>query len=186
MRSRYYAHLSLPLNITLRHLATFRCNLAKLSHVSRSVHDVPKKLKQFLLDRDIVIGHCEAFYTPPGAELPIHIDRSEFSELCKLNFSYGAPKSKMHWWRFTGDTVPPALTTGIGTPYVNFDKQHCELVDSTTIGTTLVNAGQPHSIENNTSGFRFTFSCVLHDMKTGTQLTLNEAADRLHESEICA
>lgn len=186
MRSRYYAHLSLPLNITLRHLATFRCDLTRLAHVSRSAQDVPKKLKHFLLDRGIALGHCEAFYTPPNSQLSIHIDRDRFSELCKLNFSYGAPESKMHWWKFTGSIVPPVLTTGIGTQYIKFDKKNCELADTTSIGTTLVNAGQPHSIENNTAGLRFTFSCVLHDSKTRAQLTLNEAADRLHENEICA
>lgn len=181
--SRFYTHLRLPFETNMRHLATFKTDLRALGHTIRDASRLDTRLVKFLADLDIKASHVEAFYTPPMAVLPIHVDHDKFSDLVKMNFCYGGAGSTMNWWEMKDPNYEPTVRlTGVGTKYIYIDKNDVNLVDSTSIGQpTLVNVGRPHSINNNTQSMRWVLSMVLWCTREKRDLTLAEATERMKD-----
>jgi len=120
-------------------------------------------LTAWLAQFRLTVSHAEVFYTLPGRSLPIHIDDDKFDDHCKMNFVYGAKGSLMQWWQ-KKDALAPLnrRKTAIGTTYVIFEPEECELIWCAEVGCpSLVNAGQPHSVLNCTAEPRTALSLVL-------------------------
>jgi hypothetical protein len=132
--------------------------------IDESLLDI--KLIEFLAQRGIKVHHAEAFYTLPGNKIPIHIDTEVIGNQCKLNFVYGDPGSKMQWWRLKDENMPLKYRlTPIGTKYLMFSPKDCEMVWEAEVGNpSMVNAGQPHSVNNCTSSPRKTLSLMLYNI----------------------
>lgn len=149
----------------------------KQFRVEKSLID--SRVTSFLDSKGIGISHAEVFYTLPGKVIPIHVDTFAISNCCKLNFVYGATQSLMQWWKLKDSAAMPAVSvTPIGTEYLRFNKDDCDLVWQTTVGCpSLVNAGQPHSVLNCTDQTRKTLSLVLFDKKTQHLLKWDDAVE---------
>lgn len=134
----------------------------------------------WLRTQHLSLRHAEVFYTLPGKSLPIHIDDDQFDDHCKLNFVYGGDGSLMQWWRQKDPAAPlQHKKTAIGTTYVVFDPNDCDLIWTAQVGCpSLVNAGQPHSVLNCTAEPRVTLSLVLESAK-GHLVPWDQAAEML-------
>jgi hypothetical protein len=142
------------------------------------IEDLDQRLIKFLNGFQISIEHAEIFYTPPGNSLPIHVDGHEFSNLCKLNFVYGAPDSLMNWWAPKNPNKEPTCKfTEIGTSYIYAEENDCDLVWTSKIKfPTIVNAGQLHNVVNCTTTPRTALSLILYDLKKSQNLDWHDAA----------
>lgn len=137
------------------------------------------RLIDFLKDYQIEVPRAEAFYTLPGKKIPIHVDTDVIGNHCKLNFVYGSSGSLMQWWELKNKNMQPTYQlTPIGTKYLMFDFDDCDLVWESQVGCpSLVNAGQPHSVVNCTDQPRITLSLVLYDSRTQQRLEWVDAVE---------
>ena len=167
----------------------FRLSQIQLNKVIREYQDLTKS-KVFTLDKNEVdtqlidfldelnlsISHAEAFYTCPGRFTSIHVDGKQFDQHTKLNWVYGAPGSKMHWYKLKDNAAQQDYETVIGTKALYFNKEDCELVHSAEVGLpSLVNVGGPHNVENCTDEQRWCLSFVLWDNVHNNRLEWPEA-----------
>jgi hypothetical protein len=135
-------------------------------------------LTTFLDSLNISVSHAEAFYTLPGKKIPIHVDTDIMDDHCKLNFVYGDSGSKMRWWAPKDETQPIVQVTSIGTKYLMFSPDQCNLVWEAEVGCpSLVNAGRPHSVDNCTDSPRRTLSLVLYNKNKKQLLDWHDAVD---------
>ena len=143
-------------------------------------NDYDEELRFVLNQFDLDVKHGEMFYSPPGYELPIHIDdKHQGRSHSKLNWVFGARGSVMQWWSIKNGYQPEKKTTEIGTTYFLFDKQHCDLVGEAEVGQpSLVNVGIPHSIINNTNEGRWCISYMLREKNTTQNLQWEVAVQK--------
>lgn len=129
-------------------------------------HFIDHQIHKLCYDRGVYVTHADAFFTPAHGSLGIHVDGICLQDHCKLNWVFGADGSVMRWWRPLIDNVEPK-TTIIGTKYLGFQPNDCELIHEACIGQpSLVNVGQPHSISNPTDHGRWCLSFLLKSMAT--------------------
>jgi hypothetical protein len=140
------------------------------------------------------IANVDCFYTPPKGMLPCHVDLDRISNYGKLNFSYGAPNSRMFWYALkpgyelevevnsstAGDYTLPQ---GSRVSYVHIPLNQCILKESTKIRKpTLINAGQPHSVLNSDNESRWTLCVSFYDASNLSKLLdFEDIADRLSD-----
>ena len=136
--------------------------------------------------------HIALFLTPPRMMLPIHTDTYILPNFAKLNFVYGAKGSSMNWYKLKpGYEVVPMMTddqkryrtpTGSDVAYVSIPGSACTIAARASIGTpTLINAGQPHSVLNNTDEHRWCISIPLRAISDDHKLEFDEADEMLKE-----
>ena len=144
------------------------------------LHEYDKGLQFVLRQFGLDIKHGEIFYSPPGYELPIHIDdKHQGRNHSKLNWVFGAPGSVMQWWSTKSGYQPEKKTTEIGTTYFLFDKQQCNILGEAAIGQpSLVNVGIPHSVVNNTDQGRWCVSYMLREKDTTQNLQWDVAVHK--------
>lgn len=126
------------------------------------INDIDPRIQPFLTGLGLSVFHTEVFYTSPGRFTQIHVDGPGPNDRCKLNWAYGAPGCQMKWYRDRpGSTGPLLKKTAIGTSYMAYDADQCEQVFSAEIGLpSLVQAGTPHNIHNDTDEGRWCLSVV--------------------------
>jgi hypothetical protein len=101
----------------------------------------------------MVVDHAEVFYRPGIGVLNdafIHTDghivRTGFA---KINYVVGGENNLMKWYR--PRVVTEELITTVGTKYLRFAPEDCELIDQLDMqGLYIVNAAIPHSVEMTT------------------------------------
>lgn len=188
----YFRHIKLPFDIDLSEFAKFDCNLTLTSYCRKS-HDLPIIFVDFLKSRGMHLLNVASFHTPANGMLPCHIDLDKLSNFAKLNFSYGAPDSRMFWYKlkegyelniqandFT--TKYYAKTPNSLVSYVTIPLNKCILQTSTIIGTpTLVNTGQPHSIFNSNNSSRWTVCVALTNLNSTEPLQFADIEQRLSD-----
>jgi hypothetical protein len=182
VKNQYCLNLNLNLDVKCNFLKDFDITDVpsygfKQFRISQSMIDT--NLVQFLRSRNIDISHVEVFYTLPGHRIPIHVDTDTMDNHCKLNFVYGDAGSVMRWWRPKNPNAELKYQlTPVGTQYLYFDKDDCDLIWESQVGCPgLVNAGQPHSMFNCTNSARWAVSLVLYDLNKSCLLDWNDAAD---------
>lgn len=178
---QHFAHLKLPFECDLEHLARFECEVALRGHVDVDKRLLPIELTKFLAMRSMRCIHLEAFHTPPQDGLWIHVDNDRLSNLSKLNFVYGASGSTMAWWKLKpGVQIQAPAVNRIGKYHIGLYTKDCIEVERTEIGTpTLVNVGQPHSVTNNTDERRWCLSVVLGHMTSAQPIEYKSVLFRL-------
>jgi len=125
----------------------------------------------------------EAFYTPPyGGKIPIHTDTPELSDVVKINWTYGAPKSKLIWWEPKHEKYIDTFQTEFGSPYLTAKERHCKKLLEVEINKpSLVNIGTFHSTWNPTEEGRWTLSLPLVHISSERRVLWDEALDKLSE-----
>ena len=178
----FHRFLDIPVdpNIDLFNRMEYDINI--YSHIKVSKEEINPELFCWLEQFDFTIEWFEAFYTPPnGGKLPIHTDSQEVDDKVKINWTYGAPGSKLIWWEPRSDNYINTVKTAFGTTYLTADEDNCtKLYEVEIVKPSLVNAGLFHSTYNPSSQGRWTLSLPL--FKTGTQISLtwNEAMNKLN------
>lgn len=148
----------------IRKIQSEYTELSKGRAFSVDISIIDTQIINFLKTLNLSIRHAEAFYTPPGRFTSIHVDGNYFDNHVKLNWVYGAPGAKMHWYVLKENVEPEIYNTVIDTKALFFKKENVDLVWSADIGLpSLVNVGGPHNIENNTTEGRWCLSLVLWD-----------------------
>jgi hypothetical protein len=163
--NRYSRNIALPFSVDLLSLLP-EVNPNTLAHVNVSGVERETELLSWLTARGLMITHAEAFHTPPGGALAIHVDGPALNDIVKLNWQYGGKDSLMMWYRLKDPLKPiPQLVTGIGTNYLKPQHSDCVMVHSAKIGKpTLVNVGRPHAIVNPGKERRWVVSLVLGEI----------------------
>ena len=139
----------------------------------------------------------EGFYTAPSNKLPIHSDivtkntsRFTFSNITKLNFTWGSEHSTTRWWiptdpqlveKFQQDSknpnmqLTPNVTDENDPPHVFLAENQCEMIFEKVINRpSILNVGQLHSTYNPANTPRWTLSVMLLK-KDGTCVNFDEA-----------
>jgi hypothetical protein len=153
----------------------------KVNFIQKTLLD--QKLLDLLNQHDIDVCSTQVFYILPGKKIPIHIDapddRNNLDNQCKLNFVYSKKGSVMQWWKVKNPGKPLIVAELFpDEKYIPFLTEDCEMVWEEQIGfPSLVNVGQPHSIDNCTNEPRLTLSLLLRDLKKSQPLQWNDAVE---------
>ena len=163
MENIFCKDLKLDFDVNLDPLKKIRDTYEKKDQMMMfpySINDVDPRLVKWLDDLGMYISHQEVFYTPPGGKLPIHVDQYSYSNICKLNWILDAKGSQMVWFQPKPGTQLRYYTTPIGTQYLMFEPDEVNEIyrDEIKLGT-IVNAGIPHSVYNDTNEGRW---CLSH------------------------
>ena len=138
-----------------------------------SRHDLDKNLIQFIESKGLYIAHQEMFYTPAHQKLPIHVDNEEFSNMAKLNWIWGG-QGNMVWWKPKDPEKKNKFTTPIGTKYLLYSEKQVDEEYRFPVGkSTFINAGIPHSVDNQTDEGRWCLSHVIVN-RGGRNIQMNQ------------
>ncbi len=124
------------------------------------------------------------FYTPPYTQRNIHIDGSiatkPYKDIFKINWIYGAPGSTMKWYDVKSGFEPLKSKTPVGTYAYLFDETECDLIFETTIRQpAIIQAGIPHTIDNNTNQRRWCVSYQIDNLDRTTAITWDHIVSTL-------
>lgn len=192
MPNSHFLHVSFPFEIDLEsevrasaHRAP-NFNPRELIQFAFDINLLPAALQQWLQDRGLRATYTMGFYTPPHRALPPHLD-TWFEDACdvvKLNWQYGAPTSRMFWYKPRPQSIALAYRNAgshIGTPYCQLDMRDLVLVESTRIGRpTVVNSGVPHSVINATDEQRYVLCATIRN-NDGGHLSWDRAVEVFSE-----
>jgi|Laugresbdmm110sd_1035091.scaffolds.fasta_scaffold132152_2 hypothetical protein len=149
-------------------------------HVKVEKEEINPELIDWFKQFDIQFVWFEAFYTPPyGGKIPIHTDTAEYSDVVKINWTFGAPGSELMWWEVKDPKHLGSFETEFGAKYLTAEEKHCRLLYKKEIKQpSLVNIGVLHSTWNPTAEGRWTLSLPLIDMYSPERLRWNDAIER--------
>lgn len=152
-------------------------------HVTVDPQDVNPELVKWFENIGIRFHLFEAFYTPPfGGKIPVHTDTSEICNVAKINWTYGAPGSKLIWWKIKNEKHIGKFETEFGNGYLTAKQRHCKKMFEAEIKKpSLVNIGQFHSTYNPTEEGRWTLSLPLVNLENTRRLTWDEAVNLLQD-----
>ena len=151
--------------------------LASSWHWTLKLKDLNPKFITLLESKDLHVIHAEVFKTNyANQSWPIHIDADNgVGDVPKINWIYGNQECPMIWYKEKDPTNRTAQkTTATGTGYYTFDPGIVEEIGRTFIKTpTIIQAGIPHTVINQSGKTRWCVSVVLKkgdDMLTFDQL----------------
>jgi len=149
-------------------------------HVRLDKDELNPNLLKWFEQFDIEVIWFEAFYTPPyGGQIPIHTDTPTFTDVVKINWTTGAPKSKLVWWEVKNPKNLSISATEFGSQYLTAKPRHCRKVWEVEVTKpSLVNIGVLHSTWNPSEEGRWTLSLPLTDKHTGQRLLWADAVKR--------
>lgn len=118
---------------------------------------VPKEyfnpdLVNFFKEHKLLYWDAEVFSFPSHYEMEIHVDATEFSEKCKLNWAYSEGEHYNVWYKPKANWVPKSTDgeqdDGRYDDYsYSFSKEEVDEIERTTVQTpTCIVSGQPHSV----------------------------------------
>jgi hypothetical protein len=176
----YHRYLNIPFDPQIDLFNRENYDTEQYAHIRLKEEEINPKLVKWFEQFNIEIHWYEAFYTPPnGGKLPIHTDSDDDGEHIKINWTYGAPGSKLIWWEPKSKDYIQIVKTAFGVQYCTIDEAHSTKVYEAEINKpSLVNASQFHSTFNPTTEGRWTCSMPLSDLKTGIKVTWDDAMKR--------
>lgn len=179
----YHRFLNIPVD---PEIDLFKCDdyeTLLYRHITVSPDDVNPKLVEWFENIGIKFYLFEAFYTPPyGGKIPVHTDTTEICNVAKINWTYGAPGSKLIWWKAKDEKYIDKFYTEFGNEYLTAKQKHCKKVFEAEIKKpSLVNIGQFHSTYNPTDEGRWTLSLPLVTLDDTRRLTWDEAVELLQD-----
>ena len=179
-KPRPYLHqyLNLPVDINLDLSTLNLSNLNEVLHVEIDpVRMVNQEFVEFINNiPGIRISFWEAFYTPPGKNLPIHCDYNKITDAVKLNISYGQKDSKIIWWKLKSGKSYNETSTAFSQNYLTADENNCTILHSAfTNKPSLVQSGILHSTYNPGPEGRWTLSLPLYEKNIATPITFELA-----------
>jgi len=149
-------------------------------HIKLENTDINPELVKWFDQFDIAFYWFEAFYTPPyGGKIPIHTDTAEVCDVVKVNWTYGAPGSKLIWWEPKNKKNIKSFQTEFGAQYLTAEEKDCKHVYEAEINKpSLVNIGRFHSTWNPTEEGRWTLSLPLIDKHSLDRIVWKDAKER--------
>lgn len=150
-------------------------------HVKLDKEEINPELVKWFERLGINFYWFEAFYTPPfGGKIPIHTDTPEVCDVVKVNWTYGAPGSKLLWWEPKDPKYVDSFHTEFGAQYLTAKEKHCRKIFEVEVKKpSLVNIGAFHSTYNPTEEGRWTLSLPLMDSSGTRRLVWREAVEQL-------
>jgi hypothetical protein len=193
---KYYQHLRLPFEHDYSEIAKWNVpNPEILGYQIMKETMFDSRLYDLLYERGVRMAHVSMFYTPPKTLLPIHSDHAGQPRFAKLNFCYGASGARMFWYKLKPNYVPEMIVTedhkkyrvpeGEKVSYVSMTSADCTFAASALIGTpTLLDAGSPHSVVNNTDEARWVLSIPMRSVQDNHLLDFDETAELLKDLRV--
>lgn len=174
--NNYCRDLNLAFELDLSFFKELPLSGDKLTVTNIHLSKLDNNLKSLLDNLNIKTMGIACFYTPANSSRLIHIDDTYFSNMVKINYVFGGYGSEMQWYKFNGtDSDIKRFKNVRGDEYVGFNPADCELVYSVDLrGPSLINAGVPHGVTNNTNQGRWCISHGLHNMD-GSRLQWDDA-----------
>lgn len=154
----------------------------KFSHILLNDKELNPDLVGWFNNHGIAVPVQEAFYNSPnGGGIIVHTDLGQEQDLAKFIWSFGAPGSKMIWWKVERPEFIQKNFQSVGnSDFLYIEERYCRKVFEQEIsGPSLVQTGGFHSTYNPTPYKRWTLSLLLWDLETGKRLSFSEAYLRL-------
>lgn len=109
-----------------------------------------KNVLNFFKDNNLTKLKVVLFNCPPNFKSQIHIDgHDKLLRSFAINIPWGSSNSVMTWYKTVGSKSPTPNLTMARNPYMYFDEDTVEVIDSTSVNSiTMVRTDIPHSIEN--------------------------------------
>jgi hypothetical protein len=120
-----------------------------------------EEFEDWLRGLNLHIQRCEIFHTESNRVTGWHIDMNPPRDWVKINWVFEEGTSSMEWSEL--DPGHPLITkvSVAGTNYVSFDPKKTETkAKKILIGPTLINAGQPHRVDNRKNTDRWCLSTI--------------------------
>jgi hypothetical protein len=138
----------------------------------------PADLKNWLTSLGYKIELFDTFIIKPFSRLGVHLDGNIFDNKAKLNFVYG--DGKMCWYKLREGKTHRVSYTKEGTEYFEpYNLEDLEEVYRASIGQpSLINAGQFHSVENDSAQHRYCFTVWLKHIENNSWVTWNDAFEK--------
>jgi hypothetical protein len=172
MENIFCKHLDLDFNIDLTIIEQFKTQVQNKSIVFR-IPSIDIGLQNFLKPLDITAQTPACFYTPPNAGRGWHhIDSLQLDNRVKLNYIVGGKNTVMQWFKFNGHEQHVLKQENeLGGGYLKFYPKVCELIwEEELKSPSLINAGIPHNVKNNSNSGRWAISYPLFNLdNTATQ-----------------
>lgn len=183
VENKYHRYLDLPIDPKVNLFDRTDYDPMFYRHVQVDKEDINPDVVEWFESIGIHFYWFEAFYTPPfGGKIPIHTDTPELCDVVKINWTYGAPGSKLLWWEAKDDKYIDSFQTEFGAPYLTIKEKHArKLYEAEISKPSLVNIGHFHSTYNPTDEGRWTLSLPLMHKDECTRLDWNEALSILEK-----
>ena len=165
MNSLYYK-LELPFVIDTpgfpKPVGTFE-HIQELTMFNYDKDTLDSRLLTLIQDLGMVLYWSEIFYTPPNSSIPIHVDTNHMSNMAKINIHAGHSDCTISWYNPLPEYAhKKPLKTPLDTEYLMYSHDEVTKIHTTYIdNVSLMNAGVPHSLLNNTNEPSWVLSLVL-------------------------
>lgn len=179
-KKKPYVHqyLDLPVFPKINLFELFPDNPEKLNHVEIDPNTmVDKEFVNFIKNiPGLRVDFWEGFYTPPGGKIWIHSDQSYFTDIARLNITWGPENSKMIWWEPKKNAILKPIVTNFGVNYLTADEDQCIEIHSAIINKpSLVQTGILHSTYNPGPTGRWTLALPLAEKSNPKYVHFNLA-----------
>jgi hypothetical protein len=180
IKNIYHRYLNIPVDPQIDLFNREKYDTEQYAHIRLKEEEINPELARWFKQFNIEIYWYEAFYTPPnGGKLPVHTDSIQGENYTKINWTYGAPGSKLIWWEPKSKEYIATNSTVFGVQYCTIDEAHCTKVYEAEINKpSLINASQFHSTFNPTTEGRWTFTIQLSDTSIKNRVSWDDAIKR--------
>jgi hypothetical protein len=133
------------------------------------------------LDRyNLTTNWAEIFYTAGRSNIFLHVDEISPANICKLNWVYDQGDTVMNWYNLKPGARISKMNNFVGGTYYGCDWSEVEHAAAHKIKRpTLVNAGVPHDVRNNSDYPRWCVSLALSDKTSQLRISFDEVLHRL-------
>lgn len=175
-----YRKLNLPFDIVTldfpKEQGTFE-HLTDVTMFSYSKKLIDPRLLALINDCGMVVYWTEIFYNPPHTIVPVHVDAGQLSSMTKINIHAGHADCTIKWYTPLPEyTNKKPQLTPLNTEYLMYDEDEVNVIHSRGIDhVSIMNAGVPHSFENNTNEPSWILSIVL--FKDGRNAQFEEVTE---------
>lgn len=180
--NRYHRYLDIPVDPKINLFLKTDYDPMYYKHIAVEKEEINPDLIYWFDQFDIQLTWFEAFYTPPyGGKIPIHADTPTLCDVVKVNWTWGAPGSKLIWWEVKDEKNLEKFKTEFGSEYLTAEERHCKHVYEAEINKpSLVNIGQLHSTWNPTEEGRWTLSLPLIEKYSSTRVLWDDAITKFN------
>jgi len=135
-------------------------------------------LEEWLRSFNLHVQKLEIFHTEANRITGWHIDMNPPKNWVKINWVYEEGISHMEWADLGEHKELKTLKSVAGTPYVRFDQSTTNTKCRHNLkGPTLINAGQPHRIDNSKSTDRWCLSAIIWHSKKRQRVLWDDAVE---------
>lgn len=175
--NRYHKYLDIPVDPGIDLFSRTDYDPLYHCHIKIDREELNPELIEWFDQFDVQLVWFEAFYTPPyGGKIPIHTDTSTFCDVVKVNWTFGAPGTKLIWWNIKDEKNLINYETEFGTKCFMAEEKHCKHMYEVEVNKpSLVNVGRLHSTWNPTEQGRWTLSLPIIEKYSPDRVVWDDA-----------